>query len=159
MPDRIVKQFLDESIQLELNVSDLYQLFYAKFPEDSEFWWELSLEEVNHAALIRSINDLFLPEKILPQGVNEYQISVIHKVNQSIRERISHYKMNTPSRYEAFNYAYELEISAGEAHYEMFMNDIPGSNVEKIFQKLNGQDKNHAIRIAEYMKLNDIRHL
>lgn len=156
MPEQIVKQFLDESIQLELNVSDLYQLFYVKFPEDSEFWWQLSLEEVNHAALIRSINDLFLPEKILPQGIIENQISEIHQLNYSIRERISHYKMNTPSRFEAFNYAHELEISAGEAHYEMFMNENPGSNVEKIFQKLNGQDKNHSVRIAEYMKLNKI---
>ena len=99
---------------------------------------------------------LFLPEKILPRGGNENQISEIHQLNHSIRERISRYKMNTPSRYEAFNYAHELEISAGEAHYEMFMNENPGSNVEKVFQKLNGQDKNHAHRIIDYMKLNKI---
>jgi hypothetical protein len=156
MADQIVKLFLQESIQLELNVSDLYQLFYLKFPADSEFWWQLSLEEVNHAALIRSINDLFLPEKILPQGVIQNRILEMHKINDSIRESISRYKMNSPSRYEAFSYAHELEISAGEAHYEMFMNEVPGSNVEKIFQKLNGQDKNHALRIADYMKLNKI---
>lgn len=156
MPDQFVKIFLDESIQLEVNVSDLYQLFYVKFPEDSEFWWKLSLEEVNHAALIRSINDLFLPEKILPQGVIQMQILELHQVNQSIKERISRYKIIAPTRFEAFSYAHELEISAGEAHYEMFMNEIPESNVEKIFQKLNGEDKNHARRIAEYMELNNV---
>jgi len=152
----LIKQFLDESIQLELNLSDLYQLFYAKFPEDSEFWWQLSLEEVNHAALIRSINDIFLPENILPHGVIQTQNSELHQLNSSVRERISRYKTDTPSRYEAFFYAYELENSAGEAHYESFMNEIPGSNVEKIFQKLNGDDKNHAARIEHYMKLNNI---
>lgn len=152
----VIKQFLDESIQLELNVSDLYQLFYVKFPEDSEFWWQLSLEEVNHAALIRSINDIFLPEKILPHGVIQTQNSELHQINSSIRERILHFKANTPSRYAAFIYAYELENSAGEAHYELFMNEIPGSNVEKIFQKLNGDDKNHAARIDHYMKSNNI---
>jgi len=156
MPDKVTDQFLHESIQLEINVSDLYQLFYMKFPDDSEFWWQLSLEEVNHAALLRSINDLFLPEKILPRNILEKLSEEISKANQSIRERISRYKLNTPSRSEAFTYAYQLELSAGEAHYEMFMNEIPESNVEKIFQKLNGEDKNHANRIDEYMKLNKI---
>lgn len=152
----LIKQFLDESIQLELNISDLYQLFYVKFPEDSEFWWQISLEEVNHAALIRSINDLFLPEKILPRDVVQNRISEMHDINHSIRERIALYKIDSPSRYEAFSYAIELENSSGEAHYELFMNENPESNVEKIFQKLNGEDKNHANRIYNYMKLNNI---
>jgi len=156
MLTELIKKFLDEAIQLELNASDLYQLFYVKFPEDSEFWWQLSLEEVNHAALIRSINDLFLPEKILPLGVIQNQIAEMNQVNHSIRERILRYKMDPPSRYEAFSYAYELENSAGEAHYEMFMNENPTSNVERIFQKLNGDDKNHAHRIANYMERNKI---
>lgn len=152
----LIKQFLDESIQLELNISDLYQLFYVKFPEDSEFWWQISLEEVNHAALIRSINDLFLPEKILPRDVVQNRISEMHDINHSIREHIALYKIDSPSRYEAFSYAIELENSSGEAHYELFMNENPESNVEKIFQKLNGEDKNHANRIYNYMKLNNI---
>ncbi len=156
MTGRVVKHFLDESIQLESNVSDLYQLFYVKFPDDSEFWWQLSLEEVNHAALIRSINDLFLPEKILPHGIIQKQINLLNQVNQSIRERIALYKTIPPSRFEAFSYAHELEVSAGEAHYQMFMTENPESNVEKIFQKLNGQDKDHALRITDYMNLNDI---
>lgn len=156
MLNESIKQFLDESIQLELNLADLYQLFYVKFPEDSEFWWKISLEEVNHAALIRSINDLFLSDKILPKEFIQTQTSEIHRVNHFIRERITQYKTDAPSRFEAFYYAYELENSAGEAHYEMFMNENPVSNVEKIFQKLNGEDKNHALRIANYMKLNNI---
>lgn len=156
MPYQNIKKFLEESIELEINVSDLYQLFYVKFPLDAEFWWQLSLEEVNHAALIRSINDLFLPEKILPLGSMNDQISELQRVNQSIRERILRYKTNPPSRYEAFSYAHELELSAGEAHYEMFMSEKAESNIEKIFQKLNGDDKNHAQRIADYMTLNNI---
>jgi hypothetical protein len=156
MLTEVIKQFIDESIQLEINVSDLYQLFYMKFPDDSDFWWQLSLEEVNHAALIRSINDLFLPEKILPQRVIQTQTTEINRVNHSIRERISHFKTKTPSRYDAFFYAYELENSVGEFHYELFMNKNPESNVEKIFQKLNGEDKNHARRIQSYMELNNI---
>jgi hypothetical protein len=156
MLTNLIREFLDESIQLELNVSDLYQLFYSKFPEDSEFWWQISLEEINHAALIRSINDLFLPDNILPQGVIQTQSSELHQVNRSIRDRISNYKLNSPSRFEAFSYAYEIENSAGELHYELFMNENPVSNVEKIFQRLNGEDKNHALRIDNYMKMNNI---
>ncbi len=157
MPDQFVNHFLDESINLEMNVSDLYQLFYVKFPVDANFWWQLSLEEVNHAALIRTINDIFLPEKFLPHKILQKHILDLQQLNQSIKERISRYKMNPPLRFEAFSYAYELENSAGEAHFEMFMSDSPESNVERIFQKLNGEDKNHARRIAEYMELNNIK--
>lgn len=151
-----IKQFIDESIQLELNISDLYRLYFKIFPEDSQFWWNLSLEEINHAALIRSINDLFLPDRIFPGGVLNKHTSEMHEVNKTIRERISFYDTDTLSKYEAFSYAFELENSIGEMHYEIFMNDHPESVVEKVFQKLNGQDKNHAIRIDNYMKTNNI---
>jgi hypothetical protein len=57
---------LKESIDLELNIGDLYQLFSVKFPQDYDFWWKISIEEMNHAVLIESINDIFLPEGTSP---------------------------------------------------------------------------------------------
>jgi len=137
-------------------MSDLYQVFYARFPEDSQFWWNLSMEELNHASLIRSINDLFLPEKILPAEGIEIQTEKIREVNNSILNRIKNYKTENLIRYEAFRYASDLENSFGEIHFELFMNGSSESHVHRIFQKLNGEDKNHALRISDYMKLNNI---
>jgi len=48
-----IAALLDESIQLELNLAKLYTLFNDHFEEDEEFWWQLSMEERSHAALLQ----------------------------------------------------------------------------------------------------------
>ena len=35
----------EESINLELNVSDIYYMFYTFFPDDENLWWKLAIEE------------------------------------------------------------------------------------------------------------------
>ena len=61
-----LKQIIDESVQLELNVTKLYKIFNQAFQEDANFWWTLSEEEENHANLIRKVGGLdFLTYKII----------------------------------------------------------------------------------------------
>ena len=150
--DNLVSQFLKESIEMELNVGDLYQLFSVKFPEDHDFWWEISIEEMNHAALIKSINDIFLDEGVFNGDILERQIENLRKMNNFVKERITQYKIEVPMRKEAFLCSMELENSIGESHFEHFMTEDTNSVVVKIFQRLNGEDVNHAIRIENYMK-------
>ena len=153
--DHAIKLFLKESIDLELNIGDLYQYFSVKFPDDHDFWWKISIEEMNHAALIGSINDVFWTD-LLPFDSIEKQVEDLGEINISVRNKIEQSKLFTPTRLEAFKLAFELENSVGESHFEIFMTSVPDSPVVKIFQKLNGEDKNHAIRIENYMKANGI---
>ncbi|MBW1894429.1 MAG: hypothetical protein JRI91_12155 [Deltaproteobacteria bacterium] len=44
---------IEESINLELNVSDTYLLFHKLFPDDGDIWWDLAFEEKNHASIIQ----------------------------------------------------------------------------------------------------------
>lgn len=153
--DHAIKLFLKESIDLELNIGDLYQYFSAKFPDDYDFWWKVSIEEMNHAALIESINDVFWTD-VFPFDSIEKHAEDLGKINISIRNKIEQSKLVSPTRLEAFKLAFELENSVGESHFEIFMTSVPDSPVVKIFQKLNGEDKNHAMRIENYMKINGI---
>lgn len=152
------RDFLDESIRLELNISELYQLFSVKLPHDAEFWRIISMEEVNHAALIRTINEQFLTEKILPHGTIAEHTELIRRHNVLIKNRIEEFREIVPSRETAFNLAFELETSVGEIHYQRLMTNRSESVVDKVFQMLNGEDKNHARRILNYMKRNLISH-
>lgn len=154
--DHAIIRYLKESIEMELNVGDIYQLFSVKFPQDYDFWWKISIEEMNHAALIESINDVFLTDSILPLDSIEKQAEDLQKMNLSVKERIEQYKLVPPTRLEAFKYGFELENSIGEFHFEHFMTTAPNSQMAKIFQKLNGDDINHAMRIDNYMKDNCI---
>lgn len=152
----MISLFLKESIEMELIIGDLYLLYSAKFPEDHDFWWKISLEEMNHAALIESINNIFLTENVSSIDSIEKYTEDLQKMNLLIKSRTEQYKSVSPSRSEAFKYAYELENSIGESHFEIFMTSVPNSPVLKIFQKLNGDDLNHAKRIEKFMKDNGI---
>jgi len=154
--DHLIGFFLKESIEMELNIGDVYQLFCAKFPEDYDLWWKISLEEMNHAALIESINDIFMDESVLPLEELGKQTEELRLINDSIKTKIAQFKLVSPTRVETFRYALELENSIGEAHFEIFMTSVPDSSVLKIFQKLNGDDLNHAKRIEKYIKVNEI---
>lgn len=154
--DQAIKLFLKESVEMELNVGEVYQIFSVKFPQDYNFWWKISMEEMNHAALIESINDIFFTEGILMPEEIEKQTDVLHKLNLIVKERIERYKMVPPTRAEAFKYGFELENSVGEFHFQFFMTSESNSQMAKIFQKLNGDDVNHAKRMANYMKDNKI---
>lgn len=154
--ETIEQDFIDESIRLELNMSDLYRLLSITFPEDEEFWATLSGEEIHHAALIRSVNELFLAERVVPRYLLSDFTQQIHQSNQIIAREIESIRQNTPSREEVFRLAFTLESSAGEIHYQRMVSGIANSMVEEIFQKLNGDDKFHARRILNYARQNNL---
>ena len=141
---------LQQAIQLELNIGELYLLFYRLLPDDSEFWWELAIEEENHAALLKTAelmnnSKIEIPEDILPPGINDLRES-----NQMIILAREDFEKK-PDRTKAFQLAQEIEISAGESHYDKFMHSAPDSPLTEIFKKLNGDDIDHAERIRQYM--------
>lgn len=142
---------IDEAINLELNMSDLYLLFNKVFSEDRPFWWGLSLEEKNHAALIKSGKDYFLPTDKFPVTLIENCLESMKNMNAEIITLVEKFKNNVPSRQEAFNTAIKIENTAGELHFQRFMEKDSESKVDQIFLKLNKEDKDHAKRLGAYM--------
>ena len=143
---------IKESIDLELNIAELYLVFHNLFPEDLAFWWNLTVEEENHAALLRSGKELFLPRNKFPRDlVHGFLQDLINK-NRELNSLIEECDRNPPSREEAFNIALSIENSMSELHFQRFMDREPSSRMEEIFQKLNQDNKNHAEKISSYMK-------
>jgi ferritin len=146
---------IEEAIKVELYASDLYMLFYRKFPEDAQFWWQLAMEEQNHAALLKTVRqmnsvELKIPPEILPASIQE-----LIQSNNRLKEAIKDFE-ERPDREKAFHFAYLTEHSAGELHYDTFMKHAVESKLASVFIKLNGEDINHAKRIEEYMTEHDI---
>ena len=108
------------------------------------------MEEINHAALIESVNDVFIDQALLPLGAIDKQTDELNRINILIKEQVQQFKSAPPSRLESFEIAIKLENSFGEFHFELFMTEKSGSQMTEIFQKLNGDDKNHAKRISNY---------
>jgi len=151
-----VSELIEESIQLELNVGELYLLFCHAFPDDTDFWWGLCVEEKNHAALIRSIKEGFMPVGILPDELLSSSVGKVREANTGLVTLIARFKTASPSREEAFSIAHALEESAGEIHFQTFMEKETGSPIDQVFQRLNRADKDHATRIRSYMEKHGI---
>jgi rubrerythrin len=149
-------RLIDESIEVELNIADLYLLFHSLFPQDAKFWWQLVLEEKNHAALIKSIKKTSEQIDGLPNSLFASSLKDLKDINNKIVSTIKKYKLKAPSRAEAFNTAFELEESAGELHYQEFMLEKDSTKMDSIFKELNANDKDHAKRIRSYMERHGI---
>ena len=145
-------EIIDESIRLELSVGDLYLLFNSMFPQDAGFWWRLAEEEKDHAALIRSGKEYFAPLQKFPADLLHKNLDELKTSTASIRSFIDKFSRHPPSRTEALTVALTLENSAGEIHFQQFMDGGGGSAIEKIFRELNRGDQDHALRIEEYMR-------
>ena len=149
-------QLANEAMQLEYNISKLYMVFRDSHPEDAEFWWKLTLEESNHAALIKSGMDYFMPEGYFPDEIFP-SMEELQKTNRELVSLLEKYINHLPSRETAFNLALKIELSAAEIHFQNTMTKQTDSEVLKLFQRLNQDDKDHAKRIQAYMKEKGIK--
>lgn len=147
---------LEESIQLELNLAKLYTQFNDQFDEDEDFWWQLSMEERSHAALLQQEKKQPQPLAFFPENLLSKDLLALQANNAFIREHAERFSAAPCSREEAFNLALKIEMSAGEAHFQEFMESETGSLTADIFQQLASEDQNHAKRIREYMTANGI---
>ena len=152
-----LKQLVDEAINLELNACHLYRIFSEAFPEDAGFWWQLSMEESNHAALLKTGVDYFMDQGLFPYEMLAQRLDDLQAINHELNELIQQFTGDPPTRQIAFWTAMKVERSAGEAHFQNMMSNCQGLKMLELFQKLNGDDKDHAERITAYMKSKNIK--
>ncbi len=152
------RQVIEESIRIELQVAELYLLFFHYLPQDKGFWWKIALEEKNHAALIRSLLDLSEELQEFPEDMFSSSLVELVETNSMLSTLIEKFTAEPPDRETAFNTALKIEESAGELHYQGFMENGKDSNMKiaEIFRQLNREDKDHSIRIRAYMLKNNI---
>jgi ferritin len=155
MPETFQKH-LDESIQLELNLATLYTIFHDSFEEDEDFWWELAMEERGHASLLQQEKKQPQQKEFFPENLLATDLQSLIDTNENIKKLISLYKETLPSRTDALRTAHEIEMAAGESHFQQFLDSPTNSTAGDIFKQLNQEDCDHAARILEYMKINHI---
>ena len=155
MPEHIQKH-LDESIQLELNLAKLYTIFNDCFSDDEDFWWDLAMEEQSHATLLQQEKKQPQQKEFFPENLLAKDLQSLIDTNTRIAELISAWSTTPPSRAEAFKTAYDLEMAAGESHFQQFLDSPTNSYSSNIFKQLNQEDRDHAARILQYMQENKI---
>lgn len=148
----ILRQLIEESIRLELNVAEIYLCFHHRFHEDADFWWQLVIEEKNHAALLKNGMQHFLDTRTFPSELACASLESLVNVNHELKRILKQEKEAPLPREAAFNLALKLEQSAGEIHFQHAMQETESpSEAIHLFRNLNGDDKDHADRIRSYM--------
>jgi len=147
-------EYIDQLVNLELNASEMYRIFSDVYEEDRDFWWGLSMEEVNHASLLKSIH-YYVNLDIFPDEMIFKNIQEVVEINKYLVDTREDFKKN-PSRKRAFDIAIEIENSAAESHFEKVMTEQTDDKVINVFKKLNRDDVNHLNRILKYMENNNI---
>ena len=153
MPATLHKH-LDESIKLELNLATLYTIFHDFFAEDEDFWWELAMEERGHASLLQQEKKQPQQREFFPENLLAKDLQSLIDTNTRIIQLISNVKEQAPSRGEALQTAHDLEMAAGESHFQQFLDSPTNSPAANIFKQLNQEDCDHAARILQYMQKN-----
>jgi len=73
-----------------------------------------------------------------------------------ISDLLEKFRAKPPSREEAYNTGLEIETFVGETHFQGLIDKDPENVIEEMFQQLNQDDKDHAMRIRSYMEANGI---
>lgn len=156
MDNNKMEETLNLAISLEKNIAVLYNLYSNLFPDDSEFWWELSNEEKNHASLLESAT-AYLKIGRLPESLLRIENHKFKRIVNEVTDNISSFKNEKPDKEKAYNFALELESSAYEAHFQKIMTNDSENMVIKILKNLNKDDKDHFERIKNHMNYEKIK--
>ena len=71
--------------------------------------------------------------------------------NNNLSLLMKEYKKSRPSREAAFYKAIDIELSAGEIHFQHAMKHLPSDEIMDTIQQLNKDDKDHIVRIRTNM--------
>ena len=152
----LILEFLDQASSLETIMADMYTLFEKSFAEDADFWKELAYEELNHAALIKSVSsNPAMSEQFIHDAPNDLFQEVI-KAKEWAASLVIKFSEVKPDRTTAFNTAIEAEKTAGELYFQSIMTKESDSWLIKVLQELNEYERDHLKRIEEYVKEKNI---
>lgn len=152
--DESQDQLFDKLAELELLVSDIYLAFSNLFPEDSDFWWRLSIEETGHASIIRSGQQSFAPRNLFPEEFSTFPMRTLDDSLASKREMLKGIEGRPASfsRRKAMEMAMRIEGGDLESLFQTLMQKTPGeSKALFLFQRLNNESRDHAERVRAYM--------
>jgi rubrerythrin len=150
-------ELLNQTIELERNAGRIYLSFSEQFPDDHAFWWQIGMEEENHASLIRSGRDYFLSKNLFPVDLVCKHMNLLEDVNKKLIAFYEKNKKEPVTRDVACNFALWIETSAGEFHFQSAISKVADSRALDMFQKLNKDDKDHALRLKIFMQKNGIK--
>lgn len=149
----IVIQYITELSKMEKNVHKLYYSFSEIFQnkKDKDFWYDISIEELNHSSLLISSIDFYEIGALPDYFIKVDDLTDIQELNDNFHIFFDKFADN-PTVENAIEIAKEIESSAGEIHYQKIMESEKNDKILNVFKQLNKEDMDHLDRILKYSK-------
>ena len=141
---------IELAARLESRIGDLYLEFSNRFPEDRNFWWQLALEEKNHASILESGRVTFMPVDAFPEKLVSSDLDELLSLHSDLD--LIFEILPTFDRKTAFQKALDLENCFVEYYYQQAMDEKHPDRYLLNFQELNRDSGNHMERIRSYLK-------
>jgi len=114
MGDKEVR-LIEAMIQTKLNIAEIYSIFSRAVPEDYIFWSELSMEKTNHATILKSGKDIFMPTAGFQLKKFSDDIQTLTDTKNWLFSLIAKYSIEPPNRATTFETALLIEKSTSES--------------------------------------------
>jgi hypothetical protein len=150
MMDKKITEILNQSSRQELLASDFYSLFETLFREDSEFWYKLSQEELNHSAILQAGRDEFYEAGLLPEELVLVESETLREQNILLSDFLDILKKSPPSIEQAFSIGFCLEGAIIETIFRSCLDEYPETRALRIFQLMVGEERAHIERILQH---------
>jgi len=153
MSEGINSEVFNLLIDFESAISEIYMEFSRMFPDDKEFWWRIALEEKNHAAIIQSGRDVFNAMGLFPAELTSLSIDYLKQALAEKEALLSDVKEQPQnlSRKKAVALAIKIEERDIENIFQELMKVHPELKSIKVFQTLNKETCDHAVRLLRYL--------
>lgn len=148
----LITELFEESIRLERLAAALYLNYARIFSEHNDFWRELSHEEENHAAIIRSGMEYLYKFELFPLNALAKDVELIKCSCRKIEQEIDHLNNSPPDLKSACKFAISIETGAGESHFQVAIDSEEGSRALSVFKKMANSDRDHAKRIRKFLE-------
>lgn len=125
---------------------ELYELYGKKLPRYKQFWLQLSLEEMGHAAWIHKLRDKVKDgSAYFTEG--RFNIEAIQSYSMGVKKEIAEISFKQPLLISAMSNTYYFEMSLLERKYfEIFEGD--SAELKHLLMNLADATKNHKERVS-----------
>ncbi|MBN1675875.1 MAG: hypothetical protein JXR37_32830 [Kiritimatiellae bacterium] len=146
-----LKVLCDESVAFEKNMAALYKLYAALYRDDAGFWQELQIEEEQHVSIVTNLYETYAPLGLFPTNLLDTDLGRLRAANRQVEFALARFNGRPPSKHEAYAFAVRMEESSGEMYYREAMIKDSNDEILDLVQQVNNNDKNHAVRIRDFM--------
>jgi len=149
--NKVFESLFDEMIAIEQKAAKLYRLLVLIFPEDGDFWRELSGDGKTYAAVLSSAKEHFSDEGHFPVGSLDNDFAGLQKTNNDLDETIFEYGLRKPSKQDALLRSLEIEHTCGEYCYDRAIDITAATPALYLFRQLTGKSCKHDKKIRALM--------